>query len=297
VIESETVPCPLCGSEETRVIFAGEGFSMGRCVSCGLYRQNPRVTEAWIRRCDYDAAAGSAVTGERLAVKHGGLEFWETKPQEAFLESAVAVERVRASPSEGCLWIDVGCQTGGMLVAARSRGFAVAGADVDSSAAGFCREHHGVDARAGTLREAAFPSGSAGVVSYRQVLEHVYDLHGELAEARRLLQPGGILLVEVPHGGGFKLRLDRMRGALGLMPRSRIFHNVPQHLYYFGEAQLRGLLEKAGFTPVESRTFGRYRRRRSPLRRGYERLRDRLRVGNKLRVVARRSADSVRLEA
>ena len=60
---SETVPCPLCGEAGMRTWFTGPGFAMGRCSGCGLVRQNPRVTQAWIRRLDYDAAASLPMTG------------------------------------------------------------------------------------------------------------------------------------------------------------------------------------------------------------------------------------------
>ena len=283
---SESVPCPVCGANATRPLFAGNGFAMGACTGCGLVRQNPRVTAAWIRQHVYDAEPGRSAEADRRR-RPRGLAPWETKPQEAYLAGVDAVETFRDARAPRGVWLDVGCQTGGMLVAARVRGFTAVGVDVDSSTAEFCRTFHGFDARAGTLVEAAFPDGFAEVVSYRQVLEHVHDLAAELAEARRVLRPGGWLLVEVPHHGGVKFRLDALRARLRLLDRRRTLPNVPQHLYYFAARHLLRLLEAAGFEPLCARTYGRHRRRRSVVRRTYERVRDGLRLGNKLRVVAR----------
>jgi SAM-dependent methyltransferase len=262
---------------------------MGTCRGCGLYRQNPRVTAAAMRASEYDVPKAGVPTPRRSSTAdHAGLEAWESKPREAVLGTVAAVEALRSPEVLRGLWIDVGCQTGGLLVAARGCGYSVAGVDVDSASAEFCRTHHGFDARPGTLGEGRFATGSSAVVSYRQVLEHVHDLPAELAEVRRVLAPGGLLLVEVPHGGGWKMRLDRARVAVGLRDPRRLFHNVPQHLYYFRAATLARLLASAGFETVFVGTYGRYRRRRSWLRRAFEVVRERLRLGNKLRLVARR---------
>jgi SAM-dependent methyltransferase len=291
----EEVACPVCGESSTRTLVVGDGWAMGRCRDCGLLRQNPRVTAAALRETAYDVPKDAVPTPRRSAwVDTTGLAAWESKPSAAYLGSVAAVEALRDRERPRGLWIDVGCQTGGLLAVARDHGYAVAGADVDGASAAFCRAHHGFDARTGTLAEAAFPAGAAGVVSYRQVLEHVHDLGVELAEVHRVLAPGGFLLVEVPHGGGWKMWLDRGRVALRLRSPRRLFHNVPQHLYYFRAATLARLLAAAGFEVLSIATYGRYRARRSWLRRAFEAVRDRLRIGNKLRLVARRSPEPLR---
>lgn len=290
-VHTEVVPCPLCGESATRPLSPGEGWAMGRCRGCGFVRQNPRVTADWVRRQEYDVERADTVAPRRSrTLEATDLAAWETKPQAAYQAGVVAVtDRLPATAPRG-LWIDVGCQTGGMLVAARQAGFEVAGCDVDAGSAAVARSHHGADVRAGTLTEARFPSACAAVVSYRQVLEHVHDLAAELAEVRRVLTPGGLLLVEVPHQGGVRYRIDVLRVALRLMPRRGLFHNVPQHLYYFRGRDLERLLAAHGFEVLTCGTYGRFRERRSRRRRLYEAVRDRLRLGNKLRVVARRDA-------
>jgi SAM-dependent methyltransferase len=284
------VPCPVCGRLEVRTWFQGEGYAMGRCRGCGLIRQQPRLTFQALREGTYDQPKGDVRAGPVMfrPAAYEGLENWESKPQEAFLGSVAAVEATWAPGEARGLWIDVGCNTGGLLVAARKRGFAVAGVDLSSDYVRIARETHGADARVGSLAEAAFPAGAASVVSYRQVLEHVHDLDAELAEVARVLAPGGRLLVEVPHGTGMRMLQDRLRVAVRLIPRSRMLRNVPQHLYYFRARHLVPILERHGFRVLSAGTYGRYRARRGPIRRTYEALRDRLRLGNKLRVVAQR---------
>lgn len=289
-LDVERVPCPLCGADEVEPILGRDGWTMGRCAECEFVRQQPRVTEAWIVAHDYDRPTERPAQPRRARDVGAGLQPWESKPREAYLPCLAVVERVRANEAAKGRWLDVGCQTGGLLVAAREQGWTPLGVDVDRRSAAFCRDHHGMDVRDGTLAEAAFPAQSADVVSYRQVLEHVHDLAAELAEAKRVLAPNALLLVEVPHLGGMKYRIDRLRCALGHMDRGRLLHNVPQHLYYFRAKDLTRLLDRAGFDVVSMTTYGKYRVRPSWPRRFYASLRDRLRIGNKLRCVARRRA-------
>jgi SAM-dependent methyltransferase len=289
--DSERTDCPVCGEARVATWFEGDGFAMGTCRGCGLIRQDPRLTHAALKRERYDTAMAPLDSGKAVfrPAAYEGLEAWETKPRGAFESSVEAVEAALGVGAPRGLWVDVGCSTGGLLVVARDRGWKVLGVDLWSDAVQLVRATHGIDARAGTLADAGLAPGAAQVISYRQVLEHVHDLDAELARVRVLLEPGGLLLVEVPHGGGFRLRLGRLAAGLGLRRRERLLSNVPEHLYYFRAEHLARVLARHGFETLSRRTYGRYRQRRSRLRALLDAVRDRLRVGNKLRVVARRA--------
>lgn len=71
------------------------------------------------------------------------------------------------------------------------------------------------------------------------VLEHLQDVHAELAHWRRLMKPDGRLIVEVPHRAGHPL-LENDRH--------------PEHIHQFSPASLAILLGKAGFTPTRIST-------------------------------------------
>lgn len=290
--DSESTACPVCGAAGVREWFRGDGFAMGTCRGCGLIRQEPRLTQEALRRERYDRPMAPLESGRAVfrPAAYEGLEDWETKPRGAFESSVEAVEAARSSAAPRGLWVDVGCSTGGLLVVARDRGWSVLGVDPWSDATALVRRIHGIDARTGTLRDVGLEPGCAQVVSYRQVLEHVHDLDGELALVRSLLAPDGLLLVEVPHGSGFRLRVGRVAAALRLRRREGLLSNVPEHLYYFRAAQLRQVLARHGFETLSLRTYGRYRQRRGRARGLLDAVRDRLRLGNKLRVVARRRA-------
>lgn len=287
-LETETVPCLLCGSEETRLLFQGEGYAMGRCRECGLVRQNPRFTPRAMVEEYYDGAVqdGGFDWGRK---PDPTLEAWQPKPLLAYERSVADVDRHRVRAGPKGVWVDVGASTGSLLVAARNDGWGVLAIEPGAGQAEICRRQHGFEVVHGILSDADLPTGHAEVISYRQVLEHIHDPIAELKQAHRVLAPDGLLLIEVPHYGGQRYRWGRFRTALHLSKPYWHSLNVPEHLYYFTPETLMSVLEKAGFESVFFRTYGKARRAPNLLRRAYDAARDSLRLGNKLRVIARPS--------
>jgi SAM-dependent methyltransferase len=260
---------------------------MGRCRGCGLVRQDPRLTAAALGEHYRRAAEGGALVHRRTG--DASLPDWLGKPMEAYEASVGFVEACRRRQGPKGAWLDVGASTGGTLVTARQRGWRPVGVELGERQARVCRDVHRLDVFHGTLAEARHPDGQAEVVSYRQVLEHVHDPVGELAEARRVLADDGLLLVEVPNWAGLRYRWARVWTALRLRRPLWESVNVPEHLFYFTRRTLNALLAKSGFVPVRFATYGKTRKRAGLGRRAYDRVRDALRLGNKIRVVARKA--------
>ena len=104
----------------------------------------------------------------------------------------------------------------------------------------------------GALPEAlaALPPASLDVVMIVSVLEHVREPQRLLAEAHRLLAPGGVALVNVPSWRGKKyLELSAFR--LGLSPAAE----MDDHKMYYDVKDLWPLLVAAGFRPSRITCF------------------------------------------
>jgi SAM-dependent methyltransferase len=270
-------------------LYRGAGFVLGRCPGCRLVRQSPRPTAEHIRETNYDGSAQTRESFFGRKLDRDGLEHWQSQPLAAYEAGVAAVTAQEGAPGGRGLWLDVGASTGQLLVAAQRAGYDVGGAELGSGQVQLCKEVHGFDVFHGTFAEAAFPAAHADVVSYRHVLEHIHDVVGELQEAHRVLKPARLLLVEVPNFGGVRYTSGRLRGALRLARPVYGKLNLPEHLYYFTIDSLSRLLVRTGFEVLSWETYGKTRVDPSRLRRAYDGIRDTLRVGNKLRVVARRS--------
>ncbi|MEU8609076.1 class I SAM-dependent methyltransferase [Actinoplanes sp. NPDC048791] len=92
----------------------------------------------------------------------------------------------------------------------------------------------------GDARRLPFPDGSFDVVVLSEVLEHIPDDRAVIAEAQRVLAPGGMLAVTVPRWWP-----ERICWAL-----SDAYHQVEGgHIRIYRRGQLLSRLRAAGFTP------------------------------------------------
>jgi ubiquinone/menaquinone biosynthesis C-methylase UbiE len=101
--------------------------------------------------------------------------------------------------------LDLGCGLGGTLRAAAAAGCGrLVGLEPDPDALTLCREllgHLGIQATlvAGRGEELPFASDTFDLVTNLTILEHVQDPERVLAEALRVLRPGGVLYTLVPN--------------------------------------------------------------------------------------------------
>jgi 2-polyprenyl-3-methyl-5-hydroxy-6-metoxy-1,4-benzoquinol methylase len=132
--------------------------------------------------------------------------------------------------------LDLGCRDGA-LTRVYAGGNEVVGVDADRDALAEAARQ-GIETHWADLDEPLdFADGSFDVVVAGELLEHLRDPHRLVADARRVLRPGGTLVASVPNA--YRLK-NRVLFLLGRPPESD-----PTHLQMFSSADIRRLL--AGF--------------------------------------------------
>jgi 2-polyprenyl-6-hydroxyphenyl methylase/3-demethylubiquinone-9 3-methyltransferase len=99
------------------------------------------------------------------------------------------------APRDDAVLVDLGCGAGLLAPHVAGKGYRHIGVDLVSSALEQAAPHGVLPVRADVTR-VPLPDGCADVVSAGEILEHVVDLRAVVAEACRLLRPGGLLVLD-----------------------------------------------------------------------------------------------------
>src|SRR4051794_22294061 len=228
---SEQSPCPVCDAPSAAhsVLFTKQLATFVRCGTCGLVFINPRPTAAWLAaRCEY----------------YGATYFTDrSKLASDFHTARHDVELALLRGPRGTL-LDVGCATGSFVAAAKAAGFEARGIDISSESTRYGREVLGLALDVGDLYQRHYSAESFDTVTLWATLEHLPDPNRFLAEARRLLVPGGRIAVSVPNHASLAQRiLGRRDRYVGI-----------DHVNYFTRATALRILTRHGFITEILRT-------------------------------------------
>ena len=202
--------------EYNRLGVHGYRFSIVKCAACDLARTTPPPDP-----CQY--ASGFSLTtrsGEFVGSTQDG---W-----------SVAVARDIAKRGTGKRLLDIGCHVGNLVEAACDIGFDAHGIDLDPLATARGRQlGRALENRALEDVEETFD-----MVVLVHVLEHVHELRTFLAQLERVLVPGGLAFIYVPHYRGLIPRLMR-DSWMGWVPAQHVWHFTPTTLVRTVEATTR----------------------------------------------------------
>lgn len=268
--------CPICGSTDLQhycrvpsLYNRGEFLNYDRCKGCSVVLRNPRLPPGpRLERYEDRALRDDE---QRLDPK-SQLHYWYM----------VHVLQQLLPPGAGRRVLDLGCGGGGFLVEAKAAGFDVMGLELSRGLAEYVTRTYGIPVHQGLVEDPAFADERFDVILSSQVFEHLLDPQATLHTVRGHLNPGGLLLIEVPN----------LRDVREQLSRGRTMDDA--HLFYFNRDSLTLLLRNEGLQVVEVHEglrpfrFLGERVRRLPLAviRGAERLAAAMRVRTVLSVIA-----------
>jgi SAM-dependent methyltransferase len=218
--------CPCCPGVERRAVGAKDGFALFECAVCSLLYVDPMPDDETLARF-YRHYHKTAQYTAKL----------DAKRRRAARRIRRLSRRVR-----GNRFLDVGCNAGFAVEAARQAGFDATGIDIDTDAIAQAQTLFPAATFEAISLEALAATGQTWDLVYcSEVIEHLRRPRDFVAALAGVVAPGGLLFLTTPDMGHFTLPRDRLA-----------WDNVrpPEHLLYFNRRSLRRLLGTQGFIDV-----------------------------------------------
>lgn len=221
--------CKACGASLVGATNRGhkDGFDFLECGQCKTVTVDPFPTVA------------------ELVAFYQSYEGTSDYRKKKDRKIARAMRRLRKllALAKGRRFLDVGCNYGFTVEAAKRLGLEVKGIDIDATAVAASREMFGHDYEAISVEDFAARGEKADLIYTSEVIEHVHDPAGFVAAIAKILTPGGVVMITTPDAGHFRVPRT-FTDWYAVMP--------PEHITYFTKKGLSTLLEQHGLTVVKT---------------------------------------------
>ncbi|MGB8274950.1 MAG: class I SAM-dependent methyltransferase [Alphaproteobacteria bacterium] len=217
-------PCAVCGSSEREVFWQGRGMTLLECRGCRLVAPDPPPSDETVAALYHDTGQG-ATTG------------YFAKVDKKMRRSRLRVKKIRRYVPGG-RFLDVGCNGGFMVEAAREAGFEAWGVEIDPVAVAYAREHYPENRYfLGRVEDFAATAPRFDAVYCSEVIEHVPDSNAFVAAVAKVMREGAVLYITTPDIGHWRVP-RRIEDWDAFCP--------PSHCVFFRPANLVRLLANHG---------------------------------------------------
>ncbi|MCZ2278353.1 MAG: class I SAM-dependent methyltransferase [Bacteroidia bacterium] len=236
--------CPVCKSLSAAFLkvkdftVSHETFSIAACMGCGLKFTNPRPDldsiGSYYKSEEYISHSGS---GKGLIPRiYRLVQGYNLNLKYQHVKKMTRLNKGRL--------LDYGCGRGDFLKLMQKKGWQVQGIEPSADA---------VSIASSTGIEVGNPSSVSllsdhcfDVISLWHVLEHIHELNQAISQFKRMLKPGGLLVIAVPNYKSSDASYYREYWA---------GYDVPRHLYHFDRNSMKTLagnhgLKIAGIHPL-----------------------------------------------
>jgi len=210
--------CPICGKNKSRLIWQERKYKAYKCKSCKVVFLWPVLENP------------EKIYNEEY-FKKWYLEYYDARKKyfkELFLE-------VQKFIGEKGKLLDVGCGFGVFLdVAAKKDGWEVYGQEVSPFAVDCCRKK-GFEVFDKPLSELNLQENSFDVITVFDVIAHIKDPVSYIKTCKKILKPGGVLIIKTPYHSNSLFFLANLLSFTG---KSRSLLHIPAQIFHFNENSL-----------------------------------------------------------
>jgi len=176
--------------------------------------------------------------------------YFKTKQYTSKLQSKIrrAKKRIRSIKkyTNGKKFIDIGCNVGFAVEAARKLGLDASGIDLDLKA---------IETAKGLFPKCSFTDNSLeslaaegkrfDLIYCSEVIEHLSSLDNFVSSLLKIMSPGGVLLLTTPDMSHFALsrNIEKLIDDRFIRP--------PEHLFYFNKTSIKKLFISKGFSKIK----------------------------------------------
>jgi len=217
----------ICGGGDFAPLGAHKGHALFGCRKCGFSFVHPMPADA-------DIAA--------MYDQYGSNESYTGKAERKVTRARRRIRRyMKRAP--GKRFLDVGCNVGTAVEAARRLGLEAYGIDIGEQSIGIARElFPGGHYHAGPIETLPADWGNFDFIYCAEVIEHIPDPHAYFAALSPRIRSGALLYLTTPDAGHWRVPADFTKW-------DQVF--PPHHLIYFTRDAMRRFLDRHGFDMVK----------------------------------------------
>ena len=130
--------------------------------------------------------------------------------------------------------LDIGCGAGDFLYLCKSKGWIVGGVEPTEKARNISENKLDIKIYS-SIDLTIIPDNSYDVITMWHVLEHRYDIMETISNLKRIVKPGGLLIIAVPNYNSYDAEFYKEYWAA---------YDVPRHLFHFTRKTIEIIFDK-----------------------------------------------------